>query len=235
MLRGSRDFEDRASYELFLREMLVLRNTGRQQRLREEMNILRVLPAKRLEDAKKFQVRVGPSSTIRVQHNVYSVHSRLIREKVEVRLYADHLDIWYAQRKVDSLPRLRGEEKHRIYYRHIIDWLVRKPGAFADYRYRADLFPTSRFRIAYDMLNEQSPSCADKKYLKILHLATSEGESGVNTVLGLLVEQDAEITVKAVKERLEGLKAGEKVPDPKIMEVDLREYDELSILMKAAS
>lgn len=234
MLRGSRDFEDRASYELFLREALVLRNAGRQERLREEMEVLRVLPARRLEDAKKFHPRVGPSSTVRVQHNTYSVHSRLIGEKVEVRLYADRLDIWYAQSKVESLPRLRGEEKHRVYYRHIIDWLVRKPGAFANYRYRDDLFPTSYFRIAYDLLNEQSPSSADKEYLKILHLAASDGESGVNTVLGLMVEQEGEISIKAVKERLDGLKDGDKVPDPKIMAVDLREYDELSMMMKVA-
>ncbi|SHI08035.1 HsdM N-terminal domain-containing protein [Desulfofustis glycolicus DSM 9705] len=25
----------------------------------------------------------------------------------------------------------------------LIDWLIRKPGAFANYRYRSDLFPTS--------------------------------------------------------------------------------------------
>lgn len=98
-------------------------------------------------------------------HNIYSVHSRLIREKVEVRVYAEHLEVRYAQRRVELLPRLRGEEKHRIDYRHIIDWLVRKPGAFANYRYKGDLFPTSRFRIAYDILKEQSPVHADKEYV----------------------------------------------------------------------
>ena len=37
--------------------------------------------------------------------------------------------MWYAQDQVDTLPRLRGTSKHRIQYRHIIDWLVRKPGS----------------------------------------------------------------------------------------------------------
>ena len=36
------------------------------------------------------------------------------------------------------MPRLRGEDEHRIDYRHVIGWLVRKPGAFARYRYRED-------------------------------------------------------------------------------------------------
>jgi hypothetical protein len=32
---------------------------------------------------------------------------------------------------------LRGRGKHRVDYRHIIDWLVRKPGAFENYRFGA--------------------------------------------------------------------------------------------------
>ena len=62
------------------------------------------------------------------------------------------IEVWYAEQLVQTLPRLRGQDKHRIDYRHIIDWLVRKPGAFARYRYRADLFPTVPFRLAYDAL-----------------------------------------------------------------------------------
>jgi hypothetical protein len=60
--------------------------------------------------------------------NLYSVHSRLIGETVEARVHPDTVEIWYGDRKVEVLPRLRGRSKHRIDYRHIIDWLVRKPG-----------------------------------------------------------------------------------------------------------
>ena len=122
-------------------------------------------------------VRVEPGSTIRVQSNIYSVASRLIGEWVEARLYAERVEVWYAQKQVEQLPRLRGRGKHRIDYRHVIDWLVRKPGAFADYRYRADLFPSSRFRMAYDVLRQQQPERAAKEYLRILHLAASESEA----------------------------------------------------------
>jgi hypothetical protein len=72
---------------------------------------------------------------------------------------------------VERLPRLRGQYLHRIDYRHVIDWLVRKPGAFAQYRYQSDLFPTSRFRIAYDALQAQAPASADRESLKLLLLA----------------------------------------------------------------
>jgi len=49
-----------------------------------------------------------------------------------VRLYVEHVEVWYAQKETERLPRLRGRKKHRINYRHIIDWLVRKPGAFEE-------------------------------------------------------------------------------------------------------
>ena len=75
---------------------------------------------------------------------------------------------------------MRGRSKHRIDYRHIIDWLERKPGAFENYRYREDLFPTSWFRLAYDALREeQGPKRGAKEYLDILALAARRGESRV--------------------------------------------------------
>ena len=37
-----------------------------------------------------MRVRVRPGSEIHVDHNAYSVHSRLIGERVDVRLYAEH-------------------------------------------------------------------------------------------------------------------------------------------------
>ena len=80
-------------------------------------------------------------------------------------------------------PRWHGRSRHRIDYRHIIEWLVRKPGAFESYRYQADLFPTSRFRMAYDALKETAPSRSSKEYLKILKLAAAAGEVQVDEAL----------------------------------------------------
>ncbi len=71
----------------------------------------------------------------------------------------DRVEIWYGQRKLEQMPRLRGRQKHRVDYRHIIDWLIRKPGAFENYRYRDELFPTSRFRMLFDgLLNLLKPA-----------------------------------------------------------------------------
>lgn len=235
MLRGSRDFTSRDEYAAFMRKLFSQLNSGRRDRLAEELKVFRRLPERRLESCKRLRLRVGPSSTIRVNHNVYSVHSRLNGEMVEVRLYVEHLELWYAQRCVEKIPRLRGEGKHRIQYRHIIDWLVRKPGAFENYRYRSELFPTHRFRMAYDYLKRSQPARASKQYLKILHLAARESEIAVDDALRTLIDQEQPIAFEAIEAMVH---SEELIPPPtelNIPEVDLTAYDALLALREVAT
>jgi len=227
MLRGSRDFQSRQEYAQFVRKLFSQLNAGRRERFAEELAVLRRLPLRRLEACKRLWVKVGPSSTIRVNHNVYSVHSRLIGERVAVRLFAEHLEVWYGQKRIETIPRLRGEKRSRINYRHVIDWLVRKPGAFEDYRYRDDLFPTSRFRIAYDALKQARPARGHKDYLRILYLAANESETAVDEALRHLIDQGQSITVDAVQKIV---RSGQQLPpatDVTITPTDLAEYDAL--------
>ena len=157
MLRGSRDFEDREDYERFLRELQAQRNSGRTERFGEDRSALGVLPARRVDAWRRCPARVTQGSTIRIGYNTYSVPSRLIGEKVDVHIKVECLEVWHGTVLVERLPRLRGRNQHEINYRHVIDWLVRKPGAFAGYRYQDAMFPTSRFRRTYDALLERSP------------------------------------------------------------------------------
>jgi len=227
LLRGSRDFASRTTYAVFLRGLFGQLNAGRRERLGEERAALRPLPARRLEACKRVEARVGPGSTIRVNHNVYSVDSRLIGETVEVRLYVEHLEVWHGQRRLETIPRLRGEAKHRIQYRHIIDWLVRKPGAFENYRYRDDLFPTSRFRMAYDALRAGRPARASRDYLRILHLAARESETLVDEALRGLFHEERPITAEAVEARLRDRQRLAAPTAVRIAPADLTAYDAL--------
>ena len=59
--------------------------------------------------SKKLRIKVRSNSIVSVRGNIYLVHGRLIGEDVEVRLFAEWLEVWYAQRKVETLPRLRGK------------------------------------------------------------------------------------------------------------------------------
>jgi hypothetical protein len=227
LLRGSRDFVSRGEYEEFLAQLFAQLNSGRQERFEEERKVLRRLPSNRLDGTKRIDVKVGPGSTIHVQRNVYSVHSRLIGEKVVVRIHAEKLEVFYAQRLVETLPRLRGRRQHRIDYRHVIDWLVRKPGAFRNYRYREDLFPTSWFRMAYDALTEGLGERAEKEYLKILALAAKESEALVNWVLQLHLNAEHTPSFEEVEAYVRYEQEPDLAAEPAIKEVDLTSYDQL--------
>jgi hypothetical protein len=227
MLRGSRDFAGRGDYQTFLKKLMAGRNANRKERFLEEMAVLSSLPARRLEMARRLKARVDSGSTIHVGGNTYSLPSRLIGELLDVHVMVETLEVWHGARKVDTLPRLRGRGKHRVEYRHVIDWLVRKPGAFEEYRYRDAMFPTSRFRIAYDVLKDRRPGHAVKEYLEVLHLAAQEGESGVDDALRLLLDAERTPDGEAVMEALSQGRQPAAVTDVLIVDVDLRMYDRL--------
>lgn len=228
LLRGRRDFADRNEYEQFLSKLFKQLNAGRRKRFLEDQAVLHRLPKRRIDACKKSTMKVGPSSTIRVNHNVYSVDSRLIKERIKVHMFMDRVEIWHGQKKVDTLPRLRGEGNHKINYRHIIDSLIRKPGAFLNYRYREDLFPTSRFRIAYDDLKKRHvQSTAVKQYLKILYLAARENEAAVDAVLRMLIDKNMDITDERVKALVQSNEPVPTATEIHIPAVDLACYDQL--------
>jgi len=227
MLRGSRDFNSREEYVVFLGKLFSQLNAGRRKRFSKELQLLRRLPLGRFDSCKRFSLKVGPSSTIRVSHNVYSVDSRLIGETINIRLYAEYFEIWYAQKCIDKIPRLRGSDRHHIQYRHIIDWLVRKPGAFENYRYAKDLFPTHRFRIAYDSLKIRHAQKSHKEYLSILHLAAKESEEAVDRALGYLLEKNLPVTFGSVISIVRDSDNYTMVKDVKINEIDISDYDRL--------
>jgi hypothetical protein len=228
MLRGSVDFASVDEYRRFLAAMLERLNAGRSQRLAEEMAVMRELPERRMESARRDRVKVDSGSLIYVDRNVYSVPSRLIGEQVEARLFVDHVEVWYGQKKVAEMPRLRGRQKHRVDYRHIIDWLVRKPGAFEHYRYRDELFPTSRFRMTFDLLEEQlGPYQGSKEYLKILELAARDSEVGVDAALLVLLGPGDEPISAAGIEAMLNAEHNITVHDVHVAAVDLHVFDQL--------
>jgi hypothetical protein len=162
-----------------------------------------------------------------VKHCAYSVPSRLIGEWVKVRIFEDRIEVWYADKQQLACERLRGRNLHRIDYRHVIWSLVRKPGGFARYVYREELFPSLVFRRAYDAI--QTPHRGlngDLEYLRILHHAASTMEADVEAALALLLADARPITVAAVKALVAATTTIE-VPYLAPPAVDLAAYDTL--------
>ena len=226
LMRGTREFADRASYEAFLREIFAARNKRRIAKLGDDLRGMNELPPMRIEDFRRERVTVTRFSTIRAADNTYSVSSRLIGEVVDLRLYAETIEVWHGERLVATMERQRGRGNVMIDYRHVIWSLVRKPGAFARYRYREALFPTLAFRRAYDALCERLGSGADVEYVRILHLAASTSESAVERALESLLGREqlrdyAQVRAAAAPEPIE-------VPSTAIDPPDLRTYDAIT-------
>lgn len=200
ILRGSRAFQSRVEYAAFLVMILKRRNGGRQEKLQHELKVMHRLPEGRAEDWSLWSGKVSAFSTVNVKHNIYSVDSRLIGERISIRVYAEDLEVWYGGQMIERIPRLRGSSRHHIQYRHIIDSLVRKPGAFAHYRYQSDLFPSVMFRVAYDYMREHDPAGADRQYVRILHIAAKESEQRVDEALRYFIEQGEDITAAGVSD-----------------------------------
>jgi len=121
----------------------------------------------------------------------YSVPSGLKGKRATVRIYEWHIEVWYANQRIETMPRMPGAHHYQINYRHVIDSLLRKPGGFRNYRYRDDLFPLDIFRQAWDVLNEHlPPRRADLTYLRILKQAALGMESDIAQALRLLLDQD---------------------------------------------
>ena len=106
--------------------------------------------------------------------------------------------------------------------------LVRKPGGFARYVYREEMFPSLVFRRAYDAI--QTPHHGlkgDLEYLRILHHAASTIEADVEAALTLLLAEGKPITADAVKALVSATTARIEVPELAPQPVDLGAYDAL--------
>ena len=123
--------------------------------------------------------------------------------------------------------RLRGRHGDRINYRPLVWSLVRKPGAFARYRYRDELFPSLPFRRAYDAIVEQQPDVrGDLEYLRILHLAAATLEADVEAALERLLAAGTVPNADAVRELVTPDLSAE-LPELAEYPVDLNVYDGL--------
>jgi hypothetical protein len=200
LIRGSREFASRPEYNAFLDEVVGRLNTRCATRLAEERAHLRPLPAAPVPAYSTYHPTVRKWSTARISGRTYSVPSRLIGHEVEVRVHADEIEVFYGDTLVETMPRLRGAATVRIDYRHVIWSLVRKPGAFARYRFREELFPTLVFRRAYDALRTHRGDRADVEYVRILHLAASTMEAQVERALTTLLDGGAPFDYIAVKQ-----------------------------------
>ncbi len=230
LVRGHREFDSPEAWQSFVDQVVRKSNEGCGQRLLIEMAAMRELNVSKLPEYTEEKVRVSEWSTIRIKHCAYSVPSRLQGEMVRVRIYEDKIEVSYAGKPQLVCERLRGQgrqQRHRIDYRHVIGSLVRKPGGFARYVYREEMFPTVIFRRAYDVMQAKAPGTkGDLEYLRVLYLAATHLQDEVEAILSSRLAANEEITADLVGSLLTAARPVE-VPQIALPVVDLRAYDAL--------
>jgi len=228
LLRGSRDFESVEAWETFVQNVCLAANAQRGKRLLEELAVMSPLVARPFSAFEELTVRVSQESTILVKRNLYSVPTRLIGERVQIRLWEMRLEARHSGQLVLEGERLQGVNRHRIDYRHIIDSLMRKTGAFERYRHREDLFPGLVWRSAFDVLQAGlGQRKGEVEYLRLLHLAAKTLEGEVGAALEVILEAGRLPDADLARE-LMGSEMAITIPELKQAEVDLGEYDFLT-------
>jgi len=171
-------------------------------------------------------VTVSSQSTIRVKNVSYSVPSRLIGQRVRVERYEAELKVFLGRDLVLQLPRQRGDRGALIDFRHVVGPLLRKPGAFANYQHREQLYPAPGYRAAYDRLvadHGERPGVVE--YLQVLRVAAEHGVDVVAERLTQWLGQNQKWIALLLARELSPTQ-GEWLQTPELVP-DLQSYDAL--------
>lgn len=150
------EFESEHALRDLLREVMDEYNSRIQSALKEERKHLKRLPSRRLEPYDQFERKVTKEGMIRYDGCQYSVPPDLHGSKaaIKIRRYADHLVIYNHDGEPAWRWPLASDATYQVDCRHVIHWLKKKPGAFQKCAYKDQLFPTARFRAAYQNLEQ---------------------------------------------------------------------------------
>lgn len=200
LLRGHRNFSDRAAYAAFVAEVVMRRNGRHAAAFGLEQAHLRALPLRRSAEFVEEEGRVTRCGTFTVRAVLYSAPSRLIGHRLKVRLYSDRLDCYLSGTLVLSVARGTrapgGGRGRALDYRHFIANLKRKPQAFRGLQFRDALFPCDAYRRTWEQLEQHlPPRQACRSIVALLEMAAMDG-----------VE-------RRLAERLEALLAAAQLPD----------------------
>jgi hypothetical protein len=174
LIRGSSDFASIEDYRDFLETLVKTRNVERTIKVNEEIALLNKLPTRAYEYRELMEVRVNKFSLVRIKGCSYSVPSQYVGSKLDAVVGCKEISLYYQDHLVGLVS--KSDNKVEVNYRHIIDSLIKKPGAFEHYRYRECLYPHPVYKQSYELLELESSNYV-KDYLQLLHLAKNHGES----------------------------------------------------------
>ena len=178
-IRGSNDFESFDDYRFFIQDVARKHNQHNAKKIEIELAALKPLPVDKAIEYTQTIAVVSSTSTIDVSRVTYTVPSRLIGERLHVRIYHDKLECYLGSHQAIVLERqhkpMRNKRSRVINYRHVIGSLVKKPGAFRSCKYRDDLLPDANYRSIWDHANRTMDTKTSCKFIVgLLHIAATQ-------------------------------------------------------------
>lgn len=160
LLRQSVDFPSIEAYQDLIDEVVASFNEERKEQFELERKTLQALPRYRFQAFHHVVAQVTTQSTINVRCVLYSVPSRLIGATLNLHLYDARIEGYLGYQKTLELDRVYApsgaiRRTHCIDYRHIIDALHKKPGAFKNCRYREEILPNEHYRGLFKQMQAQ--------------------------------------------------------------------------------
>lgn len=193
--------------------------------MEEEKSALNVLPSCRLPEYEETDCRVNKYSLARVGKGSYSVPSKYRGMRLRARIYESRIELWDGSEAVASFASHANAGGACVDWRHLIEDLCRKPGAFERYRYRQSFYPSERWQRLGESLRKRFwVPRADSDYLQILRLSLEHGQERMEEILERIDPQ--EVCLDRIRAELGEQERWREVSSLKL-QGDLSAYDQL--------
>jgi hypothetical protein len=208
IIRGSNDFNSFEEYQGFITEVVNDHNKRNTRgRFEIEQPTLQPLPLTKGVDYTELTAVVSSTSTIQVKGVMYSVPSRLIEERLSVRVYNDRLECYLGLNQVITLERVyptrEKKRARKIDFRHVINSLVKKPQAFRNSILRDDLLPNDTYKSIWKHVDKTMDNKTACKFIVgLLYLAAKENclDELANVVIDL-IQGKKKLCLKELQDR----------------------------------
>jgi len=229
LIRESNDFDSLDGYQVFIDIIVGKINRSNQTRFQEELVLLNSLPKRRTHDYMQEYVVVTSSSTIELKRVTYSVPSKLVGARLCVHVHDDRLVMFSGHVEVFKTCRCfskKGQRDRSIDYRHLIESLARKPGAFYHSQLRDELLPSEDYRQIWRYLDGNLDSRSASRYIVkvLLTAARNDCEGPLGRFILNHISRGQLPTETDYQKRFSTVV---EIPDFTVTQHSLRDYDQL--------
>lgn len=223
--RGA-DFDSVEAYREWLQECLRRRNQRRVKALEEEKVRMKPLPPCSLPEYEESECIVNKYSIARVGKNGYSVAPVYRGQRLRAHVYENHIELWHSNTLVARVDDVSTCGRTVVNWRHLIEELCRKPGAFERYRHRESFYPSPVWKQLGASLRKRFRTVrADSDYLQILRLSLEHGLGQIEELVERLGMET--VTLDQVRADLREQDNWRNACAEETLEADLSVYDQL--------